>query len=69
MHTHSDTALASPFLATPELAARVPSPTLLIDRGRVRHNIARMRTHIGDLARLRPHVKTHKCAEIFKLAA
>jgi D-serine deaminase-like pyridoxal phosphate-dependent protein len=67
MHKHSDTALASPFLATPELAAQVPSPTLLIDRARVRHNIARMRTHIGDLARLRPHVKTHKCTEIFKL--
>jgi D-serine deaminase-like pyridoxal phosphate-dependent protein len=33
----------------------------------VKHNIARMRTHMGDFARLRPHVKTHKCTEIFKL--
>jgi D-serine deaminase-like pyridoxal phosphate-dependent protein len=67
MHTPADTALADPFLATPELVAQVPSPTLLIDRRRVRHNIARMREYLGDFTRLRPHVKTHKCAEIFKL--
>ena len=67
MHKHAATVLTSPFLATADLVARVPSPTLLIDRGRVKHNITRMQSHIGDFARLRPHVKTHKCADIFKL--
>jgi D-serine deaminase-like pyridoxal phosphate-dependent protein len=62
-----ETSLASPFLATPHFAAQVPSPTLLIDRGRVKHNIARMRTYLDGFTRLRTHVKTHKCQEIYKL--
>lgn len=41
------------------------TPALLLDRARLDHNLARMRTHITRLgAQLRPHVKTAKSADV-----
>jgi D-serine deaminase-like pyridoxal phosphate-dependent protein len=48
-------------------AAEVSSPALLIDRDRVAENIRRMIAYAGDIQRLRPHVKTHKMAEVIRL--
>ena len=44
------------------------SPSLLIYPQLVRRNIEEMIALAGDPARLRPHVKTHKMAEIVRLA-
>lgn len=43
------------------------SPALLIYPDRVKHNIDLLVSSIDDVSRLRPHVKTHKCAEVVKL--
>ncbi|MFZ1700626.1 MAG: alanine racemase [Pyrinomonadaceae bacterium] len=48
--------------------SRVPTPSLLLDAGRVRQNAVRM----GEVAhsegvRLRPHIKTHKCVEVARI--
>jgi len=49
-------------------AATIASPALLVWPGRVSRNIARMLAQVGgDPARLRPHVKTHKMAEVVHL--
>ena len=48
-------------------AADVPSPALLIYPDRVQANLQHMLRLTGGPARLRPHVKTHKLAEIIKL--
>lgn len=45
----------------------IPSPALLIHADRVRENIHRMIAIIGDPSRLRPHIKTHKLAEIVRM--
>jgi len=45
-------------------AAAIDSPALLVFPERVAHNIQLAIKMIGDVKRLRPHVKTHKCAEI-----
>ena len=46
----------------------VASPALLFDLERMRMNICEMiRLVGGETARLRPHLKTHKCAEILRL--
>ena len=42
----------------------VPSPALLVYRERVDENLRRMLTIAGSPERLRPHVKTHKVAQI-----
>lgn len=49
----------------------VPTPALLIYPDRIEENLRRMITLAGGVARLRPHVKTHKIEEIvrMKLAA
>jgi D-serine deaminase-like pyridoxal phosphate-dependent protein len=46
---------------------KIASPALVIDRDRVERNIARMVAIAGDARRLRPHVKTHKMAEVVRL--
>ncbi|MCZ6674202.1 MAG: D-TA family PLP-dependent enzyme [Verrucomicrobia bacterium] len=46
---------------------KVPSPALLIYPDRIRNNIRRMVEIAGDPDRLRPHVKTHKLAEIVRM--
>jgi len=48
--------------------AEIPSPALLFYRSRIEHNLKLMiEVAGGDPKRLRPHVKTHKCAEIIAL--
>lgn len=44
--------------------AEVPSPSLLIFPDRVEENLRRMIAIVGDPARLRPHIKTHKLPQI-----
>jgi D-threonine aldolase len=45
----------------------VPSPALLVYPDRVRENIRLMVGMVGDARRLRPHVKTHKLAEVVRM--
>ena len=46
----------------------IPSPALLVFPDRVEANVARMLKMVnGDVSRLRPHVKTHKMAEVVRL--
>lgn len=46
----------------------IPTPALLLDLGVLERNIATMAEKIRRLgARLRPHVKTHKCIEVGRL--
>jgi D-serine deaminase-like pyridoxal phosphate-dependent protein len=42
----------------------VASPALLLYRDRIEHNLRQMIAIAGDPARLRPHVKTHKIAQL-----
>ena len=44
--------------------AQAPSPSLLIFPDRVDENLRRMIAIVGDPARLRPHIKTHKLPQI-----
>ena len=43
------------------------SPSLVIFRDRVAANIQRMISMAGGADRLRPHVKTHKMAEVVRM--
>ncbi len=45
----------------------VASPALLIHVGHVEENVRRMIEMAGDVGRLRPHLKTHKMAEMIRL--
>ena len=45
-------------------ADEIDSPALLVFPERVKANIQTAIKMIGDVNRLRPHVKTHKCAEV-----
>lgn len=45
----------------------VDSPALVIYPDRVKENIRRVVNSIDDVSRLRPHVKTHKSAEVTRL--
>ena len=47
--------------------AAIPSPTLLVYPDRIRENIRRALSIVGDPLRLRPHLKTHKCGEIIRM--
>lgn len=49
-----------------ENVGEIPSPALVFYPDRIEENIRRMVRIAGGAARLRPHVKTHKCAEIVK---
>ncbi len=43
----------------------IPTPALILDNDRLTRNITRMNAHVARLrARLRPHIKTHKCLPI-----
>lgn len=50
-----------------EAPGSIPSPSLLVYPERIRHNIREMIRIAGHPGRLRPHVKTHKTAEIIQL--
>lgn len=58
----------SPYRLHPHVAAELLSPGLLIYRALVRQNIQKMIEMARGAARVRPHVKTHKMAEIVRLA-
>ncbi len=45
----------------------VLSPALLVYPERIEENIARMIQLAGDVQRLRPHIKTHKLAEVVRM--
>src|SRR5215467_11278372 len=45
----------------------VPSPALLVYPDRVAKNTRRMIAMAGGVDRLRPHVKTHKMAEVIRM--
>ncbi|HZZ71860.1 MAG TPA: D-TA family PLP-dependent enzyme [Pirellulales bacterium] len=49
---------------TIENAATLPTPALAVYPERIKENIRRMISVAGGVKRLRPHVKTHKLAEI-----
>jgi D-serine deaminase-like pyridoxal phosphate-dependent protein len=44
----------------------IPSPAVLLIRSRIEENLRRMIAIAGDPARLRPHIKTHKIAELVR---
>lgn len=48
-------------------AEEIPSPALLLYPDRIRENIRRMLRITGDAPRLRPHIKTHKLAELVRM--
>lgn len=48
-------------------AGEIASPALLIYAGRVEENLRRMIKMAGNVERLRPHIKTHKMAEMIRL--
>jgi D-serine deaminase-like pyridoxal phosphate-dependent protein len=53
----------------PSRIEQLETPCLLLERGRMERNIARMRDRIARLGvALRPHVKTAKCIEVARLA-
>lgn len=52
---------------TVENVDEVYSPALLVYPDRIRANLDRMIRYAGGTARLRPHVKTHKMAEVIQL--
>ena len=45
----------------------VPSPALLVYPDRIQENLKRMIELVGDVSRLRPHVKTHKIPQIIEM--
>ncbi|MCK5067260.1 MAG: D-TA family PLP-dependent enzyme [Bacteroidales bacterium] len=51
----------------PENEASVFTPAVLVFPDRIEENIRRMIDLAGDVQRLRPHVKTHKIAEVISL--
>ncbi len=57
---------AAPWYAV-ENVADIPSPAILVYPDRVGRNIDRMVKQAGDVRRLRPHVKTHKTAEVTRM--
>ena len=48
-------------------AREIASPTLLVYPDRIQENIRRMIQIAGGTERLRPHVKTHKLAEVIRM--
>ncbi len=50
-----------------ENVSEIDSPALLVYPERVKANIQTAIKMMGDINRLRPHIKTHKCAEVAKL--
>lgn len=45
----------------------VPSPALLLYPDRIEENIRRLIASIGDVSRVRPHVKTHKLPQVIEM--
>ena len=52
----------------PTRIEELKTPALVLDAGRVRRNAERMSARVAQMgARLRPHVKTHKCVEVARI--
>ncbi len=47
--------------------AAIPTPALVVYPDRIRENVRRAITIVGDPLRLRPHIKTHKCGAIIRM--
>lgn len=47
--------------------SELDSPALVVYPDRVRENLSILRQFVPDVTRLRPHVKTNKCAEVCRL--
>jgi len=45
----------------------ISSPSLVVYPERIKHNIALMLSLVEDVSKLRPHIKTHKMAEVVQL--
>ncbi len=55
-------AVNADLVGVPGGASRLVTPALILDRGAMRANLARMMRQCGDAGlKLRPHGKTHKC--------
>lgn len=63
--------MSSVFPSRPSASlADLPTPCLVLDRGRLDRNLARMEASVRQRgSRLRPHLKTAKCAEVARRAA
>lgn len=48
-------------------AQEIPTPALLVYKKQVEHNIQAMGELMGGFKRLRPHIKTHKMAQVARL--
>lgn len=46
---------------------QLDTPALVVYPDRIKENISMLKQFVSDLNRLRPHVKTNKCAEVCKL--
>ena len=58
-----------PNMSTPRRLADLPTPCLVLDRGKLARNIATMAEAVArHSVALRPHMKTAKCAEVARLA-
>ena len=57
-------------MTEPAVLSELDTPALLVERGKVEANAARMRAHIESLgSKLRLHVKTAKCLEVTRMVA
>src|SRR5688572_21996037 len=59
--------MASLFWYTFENIDELDSPSLVVYPDRIKENIRRMVASIEDITRLRPHIKTHKSAEVCRM--
>src|SRR5260221_9883811 len=58
-----------PNISIPRRLADLPTPCLVLDRGKLAHNIAAMAEAVARHGvALRPHMKTAKSAEVARLA-
>lgn len=64
--TNADMLMADRWYAVRN-ESKIDSPVLLVYPDRICENIERAKSMVGDVRRLRPHVKTHKSSEITRL--
>src|SRR6476661_5448702 len=58
-----------PNMSPPRRLAHLPTPCLVLDRGKLTRNIATMAEAVARHGvALRPHMKTAKCAEVARMA-
>jgi D-serine deaminase-like pyridoxal phosphate-dependent protein len=64
-NTHEDSPVEDWYAI--DNAAEIPSPALLIYPERIRENLTRLIELVGDVKKLRPHVKTHKLPQVIAM--